>query len=63
MLAQLAEGRSNTGIATALFITERTAESHNTRIFLKLGLADDRDVHRRVLAVLTFLRDEHLSRG
>lgn len=51
------------GIATALFITERTVESHTTRIFLKLGLADDRDVHRRVLAVLTYLRDEHLSRG
>lgn len=63
VLAQLAEGRSNAGIASALFITERTVESHTTQIFLKLGLIDDRDVHRRVLAVLTYLRDEHLTHG
>ena len=38
VLAQLAEGRSNTAIAAALFIAERTVESHTTQIFQKLGL-------------------------
>jgi DNA-binding NarL/FixJ family response regulator len=56
VLAQIAEGRSNTAIASALFITERTVESHTTQIFGKLGLESATDVHRRVSAVLTYLR-------
>jgi DNA-binding NarL/FixJ family response regulator len=56
VLAQIAEGRSNTAIASALFITERTVESHTTQIFQKLGLESATDVHRRVSAVLTYLR-------
>jgi DNA-binding NarL/FixJ family response regulator len=56
VLAQLAEGRSNTAIAAALFIAERTVESHTTQIFQKLGLESSTDVHRRVSAVLTYLR-------
>jgi serine/threonine-protein kinase len=56
VLAQLAEGRSNTAIASALFIAERTVESHTTQIFQKLGLESSTDVHRRVSAVLTYLR-------
>jgi DNA-binding NarL/FixJ family response regulator len=56
VLGQIAEGRSNTAIASALFITERTVESHTTQIFQKLGLESATDVHRRVSAVLTYLR-------
>jgi serine/threonine-protein kinase len=56
VLAQIAEGRSNTAIAATLFITERTVESHTTQIFQKLGLEASADVHRRVAAVLTYLR-------
>ena len=56
VLAQLAEGRSNSGIAAALFIAERTVETHTTQIFQKLGLATSADTHRRVLAVLAYLR-------
>ena len=56
MLAQLAEGRSNTAIAAALFIAERTVETHTTQIFQKLGLDASADTHRRVLAVLAYLR-------
>jgi DNA-binding CsgD family transcriptional regulator len=56
VLAQLAEGRSNSGIAAALFIAERTVETHTTQIFQKLGLQNSPDTHRRVLAVLAYLR-------
>ena len=56
VLAQLAEGRSNTAIAEALFIAERTVETHTTQIFQKLGLSASSDTHRRVLAVLAYLR-------
>ena len=56
VLAQVAEGRSNSGIAAALFIAERTVETHTTQIFQKLGLQASADTHRRVLAVLTYLR-------
>ena len=56
VLAQLAEGRSNTGIAKALYIAERTVETHTTQIFQKLGLHNSSDTHRRVLAVLAYLR-------
>ncbi|MGZ4359603.1 MAG: response regulator transcription factor [Gaiellaceae bacterium] len=56
VLELMAEGRSNQAIAERLFITLRAVEKHVTSIFQKLGLpADDAD-HRRVLAVLTFLR-------
>ena len=56
VLAQLAEGRSNAAIADALFIAERTVETHTTQIFQKLGLSASSDTHRRVLAVLAYLR-------
>ncbi len=56
VLALLAEGLSNRAIATRLFVTERTIEAHVKQIFLKLGLNTDPGSHRRVLAVLAYLR-------
>jgi DNA-binding CsgD family transcriptional regulator len=54
----VAEGLSNGAIARRLVITERTVEAHTTQIFAKLDLEVTADTHRRVLAVLTFLRNE-----
>jgi DNA-binding NarL/FixJ family response regulator len=56
VLGLVAEGMSNHAIAARLFITERTVEAHITQIFQKLNLAESPDQHRRVLAVLAFLR-------
>jgi DNA-binding NarL/FixJ family response regulator len=56
VLALVAEGLSNQGIATRLGIAERTVEAHMAQIFGKLGLDEQPDQHRRVLAVLTVLR-------
>jgi DNA-binding NarL/FixJ family response regulator len=56
VLAAMAEGKSNRGIADALFISEPAVEKHVTRIFNKLGLGPTPTEHRRVLAVLTYLR-------
>ncbi|MBV8953218.1 MAG: response regulator transcription factor [Solirubrobacterales bacterium] len=56
VLALMAEGRSNRAIAEHLVVTERAVEKHVTNIFDKLGLAPAPYDHRRVLAVLTFLR-------
>lgn len=56
VLALLAEGLSNHAIATRLFVTDRTVEAHNKAIFDKLSLVESPEHHRRVLAVLTFLR-------
>ncbi|MEA2177448.1 MAG: hypothetical protein QOG77_745 [Solirubrobacteraceae bacterium] len=56
VLGHMAEGRSNHGIAEALVVTERAVEKHVTSIFTKLNLPPAEDDHRRVLAVLTYLR-------
>jgi DNA-binding NarL/FixJ family response regulator len=56
VLALMAEGRSNHAIAEQLVVTERAVEKHVTSIFNKLDLAPEPADHRRVLAVLTFLR-------
>jgi DNA-binding NarL/FixJ family response regulator len=56
VLGLLAEGLSNRAIASRLFVTERTVEAHVTQIFHKLRLDGDPDSHRRVLAVLAYLR-------
>ena len=56
VLALMAEGRSNHAIAEQLVVTERAVEKHVTSIFDKLDLAPAPEDHRRVLAVLTFLR-------
>ena len=56
VLALMAEGRSNTAIAAALVVTEGAVEKHVSSIFAKLGLLPSSDDHRRVLAVLSYLR-------
>jgi DNA-binding NarL/FixJ family response regulator len=56
VLALMAEGRSNAAIAEALIVTERAVEKHVTSIFSKLDLPPSAEDHRRVLAVLHFLR-------
>lgn len=56
VLGLVAEGLSNRAIASRLFVTERTVEAHVTQIFQKLRLDADPESHRRVLAVLAYLR-------
>jgi DNA-binding NarL/FixJ family response regulator len=56
VLSLMAEGRSNLGIAERLFVTEKTVETHVASILGKLGLEAQPDDHRRVLAVLAYLR-------
>jgi DNA-binding NarL/FixJ family response regulator len=56
VLGQMAQGRSNGAIARDLVVTERAIEKHVTSIFSKLGLSAADDGHRRVLAVLTYLK-------
>jgi DNA-binding NarL/FixJ family response regulator len=56
VLAAMAEGKSNVGIARALFVSEATVEKHVTAIFRRLGIAPASTEHRRVHAVLMYLR-------
>ncbi|HWC37300.1 MAG TPA: response regulator transcription factor [Acidimicrobiales bacterium] len=55
VLALMAAGRSNAGIAHQIFVNEGTVEKHVRSILLKLGIPETADDHRRVLAVITFL--------
>lgn len=55
ILSEMAQGKSNSAIATALFVTERAVEKHTNSIFAKLALSEEKDVNRRVKAVLLFL--------
>jgi len=56
VLAAMAEGKSNLGIAESLVVSEAAVEKHITAIFQKLGIAAKTTEHRRVLAVLTYMR-------
>jgi DNA-binding NarL/FixJ family response regulator len=57
VIAAMAEGKSNRGIAESLFVSQAAVEKHITNIFEKLELDPAATEHRRVLAVLTYLRD------
>ena len=57
VLEQMAQGKNNAGIAKSLFLSERAVEKHINSMFHKLGLSEEPDVHRRVMAVLAFLRE------
>lgn len=56
VLGLIAEGRSNHGIATAMFVSLGAVEKHITSIFMKMGLAPNDSEHRRVMAVLEYLQ-------
>jgi DNA-binding NarL/FixJ family response regulator len=60
VLQLMAEGRSNAGIARQLWVSEGTVHKHVRSILSKLPLSDTEDDHRRVLAVITFLRAQYL---
>jgi DNA-binding NarL/FixJ family response regulator len=60
VLALMAEGRSNAGIARRLFVTEGTVEKHVHSILAKLRLPETDEDHRRVLAVVTFLEERQV---
>jgi DNA-binding NarL/FixJ family response regulator len=57
VLSHMAQGKNNAAIASSLFLTERAVEKHINSLFHKLGLTEEPDVHRRVMAVLAYLRD------
>ena len=57
VLSLMAQGMNNASIAKALFLTDRAVEKHINSMFHKLGLSEEPDVHRRVMAVLAFLRE------
>jgi DNA-binding NarL/FixJ family response regulator len=60
----MAEGRSNAAIAETLFISNSAVEKHINSIFAKLGLSPgESEIHRRVAAVLAFLRNHELPTG
>jgi DNA-binding NarL/FixJ family response regulator len=63
VLAEMAEGKSNRGIAESLYVTEAAVEKHVRSIFQKLQLDPTPLEHRRVLAVLTFVRDARAKGG
>ncbi len=56
VLRPIAQGLTNAGVAKRLFLSERAVEAHVRRLLSKLDIADSDDTHRRVLAVLTYLR-------
>jgi len=58
VLSEMAQGKTNAGIASALFLTERAVEKHINSVFSKLQLSGEKDSHRRVKAVLLFLSDQ-----
>jgi DNA-binding NarL/FixJ family response regulator len=61
VLSHMAQGQNNAAIAKSLFLTERAVEKHINSLFHKLALTEEPDVHRRVMAVLAFLRESELA--
>jgi DNA-binding NarL/FixJ family response regulator len=57
ILAEMAQGKTNAAIASSLFLTERAVEKHTNAIFTKLGLTYEKDVNKRVKAVLVYLAE------
>jgi DNA-binding NarL/FixJ family response regulator len=57
ILAEMAQGKSNSAIAAAVAVSERAVEKHTNSIFAKLGLTEEKDVNRRVKAVLVYLSE------
>jgi DNA-binding NarL/FixJ family response regulator len=57
VLGEMARGKSNAAIAASLVLSERAVEKHTNSIFSKLGLSEERDLNRRVKAVLVYLHD------
>ena len=57
ILSEMAQGKSNAAIATALVLSERAVEKHSNSIFSKLGLSEEKDANRRVKAVLLYLSE------
>ena len=57
VLGEMAQGKSNASIAAALVLSERAIEKHTNSIFSKLGLSEERDLNRRVSAVLVYLQN------
>lgn len=58
VLAEMAQGKSNGAIAASLVLSERAVEKHTNSIFSKLGLSEERDLNRRVKAVLMYLHEQ-----
>jgi DNA-binding NarL/FixJ family response regulator len=57
ILAEMAQGKNNSAIASALTVSERAVEKHTNSIFAKLGLSEEKDLNRRVKAVLLYLSE------
>jgi len=58
ILGEMAQGKSNAAIAASLILSERAVEKHTNSIFSKLGLSEEKDLNRRVKAVLLYLADQ-----
>jgi DNA-binding NarL/FixJ family response regulator len=63
VLAEMAEGKTNAGIAASLHLSASSVEKYVNTVFGKLGLHDEPETHRRVAAVLAYLRDADIDRG
>ena len=57
ILGEMAQGKSNAAIAATLVLSERAVEKHTNSIFSKLGLSEEKDLNRRVKAVLVYLAE------
>jgi DNA-binding NarL/FixJ family response regulator len=63
VLAQIAQGKNNAGVADALVLSQRAVEKHINALFAKLGLSDEPEIHRRVMAVLLYLAEQRDRSG